>query len=110
MKTSKSIVAGMVTVAGMIILIGMFTGPIKSKADPGRPVPGAVIFGVTEYYTNAPDGNRYPGGYHVWLVSQGKHAPQVSPGDDMAQTIENLLANNFEITQLGGFHFLATRR
>lgn len=91
--------------APVVLLVGALSLTIplpRAKADP-RPTPGVVVFAANQYYENG-----YPVGYVVIVVSQGQHAPQVLPGADLATTLENLLANGFEITNLPGLQFMAT--
>ena len=89
-------------VAGVLTLTPLLN---RAKAEPGRPIPGAVVFGAQEVYQNG-----YPTGYIVYVVSRSSHAPQISPGMDLATAFETLLLQGYDIQEHPGFHFIALRK
>lgn len=102
MKKTYSVLIGAALLA--VVAFTSFTPKTVAQQSQQR-LPGAVVFGVQERYVNG-----FPQSYTVYVVSQGKNAPQVLPGMELAPVIENLLADGFDITLLGGFHLMAVRK
>jgi len=93
---------GLAVLAAGVLAILPFTN--NAKAEP-HTVAGAVVFEAELYYENG-----YPKTYVVVVTSQGKHAPKIAPGSDLADSIETLLAQGFVVQHLTGLSFMATHR
>lgn len=67
--------------------------------------PAAVIFGATERWMYG-----YPVGYYVYISQSSSNAPQVALGSNVADAIEDLLEQGFQIQSSEGLIFRMIRQ